>query len=59
MIYRFKKQKRIIKAEDSCMWIDGEIYVDQSILVRKTMFIVKDIVQEGNVKVITLTYKRK
>ena len=59
MLYQFIKQRRTIKIDDSRLWVGGEIFVGQTILVRMTWFVVKGIECRGNVKIITLTDKSK
>lgn len=59
MLYQFIKQRRTIKTDDSSLWVGGEIFVGQTILVRMTWFVVKNIEIRGNVKIITLTDKSK
>lgn len=55
MKYVFYKQKRIIKIDDSKLWVGGEIEIGQYIIVRRTRLLVKSVVTHGNMKVITLT----
>lgn len=59
MLYQFVKKRRTIKNEDSRMWVGGEISIGQDILVRRTWFVVKNIINRGMVKIIVLTDKSK
>lgn len=59
MIYKFYKQGRIIKTDKSRLWVGGEIYVGQDILVRGTHFVVDNIINKGAIKIILLRDKCK